>query len=120
MKASELKSHLMTLGFKSPSQYIIEDGFQIPSSYTIHQGIKLQIDIIEPTYGEKKLCVEFTLGGVNLYAIHKLEELDFKTLHLELGKIIGLIPKFLEWTKVESRNSKLDSIYERKEIKKNY
>lgn len=111
MKSRELQSHLMTLGFKPKlNQHIYEGSYQIPSSYTIHQGIKLQIDIIKPTYGEKKLWVEFTLGGVNLYASHKLEELDFKTLHFELSKIIGLIPKFTEWAKIETRNSKLDSL----------
>ena len=110
MKARELQSHLMTLGFKSLNSYISEGRYKIPSSWTIYQGIKLQIDIIKLTYGEKKFWVEFTLGGVNLYASHKLEDLNFKTLHFELSKIIGLIPKFTEWAKIETRNNKLDSL----------
>jgi hypothetical protein len=43
---------------------------------------------------------------------NSLKDLDFKTLYTELNKIFGYDPKFIEWSKTELRNYKIDSLYE--------
>jgi hypothetical protein len=52
------------------------------------------------------------LGGVNLFGCYKLKELDFTTLHKELSKMFGSDQKFIEWSKIELRNYKINSLYE--------
>ena len=38
--------------------------------------------------------------------------MTFETLYTELNKILGYDPKFIEWSKTELRNYKINSLYE--------
>ena len=111
MKAGDLKKHLLVLGFKHNSNYMVEGRYQVPTNWTIWCGIKFCIDITKNSYGDVRPYVDFSLGGVNLFASHKLEELDFKTLHTELSKILNVnSQEFTQWSKIEYRDSKLDQL----------
>jgi len=50
-------------------------------------------------------------GLSNLYVVHKLKDMTFETLYTELNKIMGNNQRFIEWSKVELRNCKIDSLY---------
>lgn len=118
MTGTQLQDYLQNLGiFKIEPVYIVEviDGYvcgRVPSLYQTYLGYGngLSIRINYHTTGEK--YVDFTYGSENLYASYKLSDLDFKTLYLELNKIIGSNQKFIEWSKVELRNHKIESLYE--------
>jgi hypothetical protein len=118
MSGRELQYYLMESGlFKVDiTCYMIEIDEsgrvfnQIPTSYKGFSMGKVEVDIVRYKHGEQEQWVEFTFGGVNLFACHKLKDLDFKTLYQELNKIYGFDPKFIQWSKVELRNYKIKQI----------
>ena len=38
--------------------------------------------------------------------------MTFETLYLELNKIMGKDQRFIDWSKIELRNYKIESLYE--------
>lgn len=118
MKGKELQDYLIGSGlFKVDIQFYMteldETGKvfnQIPTKYKGFAGGRVEVDIVRYKYGEREQWVEFTFGGVNLFACHKLKDLDFKTLCDELSKIYGYDPKFIEWSKIELRNYNIEKI----------
>jgi len=102
MSGRELQDYLMTSGL-----------FKVQSLGTSYKGFsmgKIEIDIVRYKYGEQEQCIEFTYGGSNLFACHKLKDLDFTTLYVELNKIYGFDPKFIEWSKIELRNYNIEQL----------
>lgn len=91
------------------NDYMIDsDDYYIPRKY---KGFsRVDIEIVKYKYGEQEQWVEFTFGGINLFACHKLKDLDFRTLYKELNKIYGLYPKFIEWSKIELRNYNIEQL----------
>jgi hypothetical protein len=119
MTGLELKEYLMSIPnfFRHEPNYMVEtiDGKiynHVPTNYKAWSMGRLDIKIITYKWGDGDKVVEFTYGGVNLFASHKLKYLDFTTLYTELNKILGYDPKFIEWSKTELRNYKIDSLYE--------
>ena len=83
---------------------------QVPTKYKGFAGGRVEVDIVRYKHGEREQWVEFTFGGFNLFACHKLKDLDFKTLYHELSKIYGYDPKFIEWSKIELRNYNIEQL----------
>ena len=68
MSGRELQDYLMTSGL-----------FKVQSLGTSYKGFsmgKIEIDIVRYKYGEQEQWIEFTYGGSNLFACHKLKDLD--------------------------------------------
>lgn len=107
MSSKELQYYLMSTGlFK-----VIDDISELPP--TKYKGFtmgRVDIEIIRHNYGEKEQWVHFTFGGFNLFACHKLKDLDFTTLYKELNKIYGFDPKFIQWSKIELRNYNIEQL----------
>ena len=102
MSGRELQDYLITSGL-----------FKVQALGTSYKGFsmgKIEIDIVRYKYGEQEQWVEFTYGGVNLFACHKLKDLDFTTLYVELNKIYGFDPKFIQWSKIELRNYNIEQL----------
>jgi hypothetical protein len=124
MTGVELEKYLMDTGlFKDENVYMVEtiDGKiynRVPSYYkgypasSFHGVGKVEIKIYCNKHGDGTKYVDFILAGVNLFGCYKLKELDFTTLHKELSKMFGLDRKFIEWSKIELRNYKINSLYE--------
>lgn len=133
MTGVQLEKYLMSSNiFKDENVYMVEtiDGEifnRVPSLYKafIPNLGKLEIRIYYNKHGDGTRWVDFTIvfgnshhvnhhirGGVNLYAVHKLKDMTFETLHTELNKIMGRDQRFIEWSKIELRNYKIDSLYE--------
>jgi hypothetical protein len=120
MTGLELKDYLMSIPnnfFRYEPTYMVEivDGEtynHVPTHYKAWIVGRLDIKIIIYKWGVGDRVVEFTYGDVNLFASHKLKDLDFTTLYTELNKILGYDPTFIEWSKTEIRNYKIDSLYE--------
>jgi len=87
---------------------------RVPSLYKIFIPMlgKLEIRIYYNKHGDDTRWVDFTIGGVNLYACHKLKDLDLTTLCKELNKILGSDKRFIEWSTTELRNYKIDLLHE--------
>lgn len=120
MTGVELEKFIMSSGlFQDENVYMVEtiDGEiynRVPSLYKIfipNLG-RLEIRIYYNKHGDGTKWVDFTIGGVNLYATHKLKDLDLTTLCKELNKIMSKDQRFTEWSKVELRNYKIDLLYE--------
>jgi len=77
------------------------------------EGIILKVIPDKPTYEsldpENKLVYDIM---ESVFASHKLKYLDFTTLYTELNKILCYDPKFIEWSKIELRNYKIDLLHE--------
>ena len=120
MTGAELEKYLMSSGlFKDENVYMVEtiDGKiynRVPSYYKMFIPMlgKLEIRMYYAKHGDKEKWIDFTIGGVNLYASHKLKELNFTTLFNELNKILGSDKRFIEWSTKELRDYKIDSLYE--------
>lgn len=120
MTGVELEKLLMSSGlFKDENVYMVEtiDGEifnRVPSLYKMFLPLvgKLEIRIYYNKHGDGTKWVDFTIGGVNLYACHKLKDLDIKTLCSELNKILGSDKRFVEWSTKELRDYKINSLYE--------
>jgi len=120
MTGVELEKYIMSSGlFKDENVYMVEtiDGEiynRVPSLYKIFIPMlgKLEIRIYYNKHGDGTKWVDFTIGDVNLYACHKLKDLDFTTLCKELNKILGSDKRFIEWSKIELRNYKIDLLHE--------
>ena len=118
MNGRELQCYLMESGlFKvSVPCYMIETDEtgklfnQVPTKYSGFSMGKVEVDIVRYKHGEQEQWVEFTFGGVNLFACHKLKDLDFTTLYVELNKIYGFDPKFIQWSKIELRNYNIEQL----------
>ncbi len=118
MSGRELQGYLMTSGlFKvSIPCYMIEVDEsgkvfnQIPTKYGGFSMGKVDIDIVRYKHGDQEQWVEFTFGGSNLFACHKLKDLDFTTLYHELSKIYGYDQKFIQWSKIELRNYNIEQL----------
>lgn len=105
--------------FKDENVYMVEtiDGKifnRVPSYYKsfVQMLGKIEIRIYYNKHGDGTKWVDFTIGSTNLYACHKLKDMTFETLYSELNKIMGKDQRFIEWSKVELRNYKIDSLYE--------
>ena len=107
MTGIELEKYLM-------SSNIFKDDNRVPSLYKafIPNLGKVEIRIYYNKHGDGTRWVDFTIGDVNLYAVHKLKDMTFETLYTELNKIMGRDQRFIEWSKIELRNYKIDSLYE--------
>jgi hypothetical protein len=121
MTGVELKEYLMSIPnfFSYDPNYMVEsiDGEiynHVPTNYKafIQMLGKIEIHIYYNKHSDKVKWVDFTIGGTNLYACHKLKDMTFETLYTELNKIMGRDQRFIEWSKVELRNYKIDSLYE--------
>ncbi len=120
MTGVELEKYLMSSNiFKDENVYGVEtiDGEifnRVPSYYKafIPNLGKVEIRIYYNKHGDGTRWVDFTIGGVNLYAVHKLKDMTFETLYSELNKIMSKDQKFIEWSKVELRNYKIDLLHE--------
>lgn len=120
MTGVQLEKYLMGTGlFKHENVYMVEthDGKiydRVPSYYKsfITMLGKVEIFIHYNKHGDGTKYVDFMLGGVNLFGCHKLKDLNFETLYSELNKIFGSNQKFQEWSKIELRNYKIESLYE--------
>ena len=120
MTGVQLEKYLMCTGlFKHENVYMVEthDGKiynRVPSYYKsfITMLGKVEISIHYNKHGDGTKYVDFMLGGVNLFGCHKLKDMTFETLYLELNKIFGSNQKFQEWSKIELRNYKIESLYE--------
>lgn len=120
MTGVELEKYIMSSGlFQDENVYMVEtiDGEiynRVPSLYKIFIPMlgKLEIRIYYNKHGDDTRWVDFTIGGVNLYACHKLKDLDFTTLCKELNKILGSDKRFIEWSTIELRNYKIDLLNE--------
>lgn len=118
MSSKELQYYLMSTGlFKvDMSCYMIEVDEsgkifnQIQTKYKGFSMGRVDIDIVRYKHGEQEQWVEFRFGLTNLFACHKLKDLDFTTLYKELNKIYGFDPKFIEWSKVELRNYNIEQL----------
>ena len=99
---------------KELQDYLMESGlFKVQSLGTSYKGFaggRVEVDIVRYKHGEQEQWVEFTFGGFNLFACHKLKDLDFTTLYHELSKIYGYDPKFIEWSKIELRNYNIEQL----------
>ena len=120
MTGVDLEKYLMSTGFfKDEGVYMVEtidDKIfnRAPSYYKafIQMVGKVEINIYYNKHGDGTKWVDFTIGGVNLYACHKLKDMTFETLYLELNKIMSRDLRFIEWSKIELRNYKIESLYE--------
>lgn len=120
MTGIELEKYLMSSGlFKDENVYMVEtiDGRihnRVPSYYKMFIPMlgKLEIRIYFKKQGDGTKWIDFTIGGVNLYACHKLKDLDFTTLYNELNKILGSDKRFTEWSTRELRDYKINSLHE--------
>ena len=120
MTGVELEKYLISTGlFKDESVYmveIIDDKIfnRVPSYYksSITMFGKVEIKIYYNKHGDGTKYVDFVLAGVNLFGCCKLKDLNFETLHSELNKIFRSDHRFQEWSKVELRNYKIESLYE--------
>jgi len=120
MTGVELEKILMSSGlFKDENVYMVEiiNGKifnRVPSYYKMFMPLlgKLEIRIYYNKHGDGTKWVDFTIGGVNLYACHKLKDLDITTLCGELNKILGSDKRFVEWSTKELRDYKINSLYE--------
>jgi|LakMenEpi03Aug12_release.lakeMendotaPanAssembly.Ray.scaffolds.fasta_scaffold167542_3 hypothetical protein len=121
MTGVELKEYLMSIPnfFRYDPNYMVEsiDGEiynHVPTNYKafIQMLGKIEIRIYYNKHGDATKWVDFTIGGTNLYACHKLKDMTFETLYTELNKIMGRDQRFIEWSKIELRNYKIDSLYE--------
>jgi len=120
MTGVQLEKYIMSSElFQDENVYMVEtiDGEiynRVPSLYKIFIPMlgKLEIRIYYNEHGDGTKWVDFTIGGTNLYACHKLKDMTFETLYTELNKIISKDQRFIEWSKVELRNYKIDSLYE--------
>lgn len=120
MTGVELQKYLIGSGlFKDENVHMVEtiDGKifnRVPSYYKAFIPMlgKIEIRIYYNKHGDGTKWVDFTIGGVNLYACHKLKDLDLTTLFKELNKILGNDQKFIEWSTKELRDYKINSLYE--------
>jgi hypothetical protein len=120
MTGVELEKYIMSSNiFKDENVYMVEitDGKiynRVPSYYKAFIPMlgKVEIRIYYNKHGDGTKWVDFTIGGVNLYAVHKLKDMTFETLYTELNKIMGKDQRFIEWSKVELRNYKIDLLNE--------
>jgi hypothetical protein len=120
MTGVDLEKYLMSSGlFKDQNVYIVEthDGKiynRVPSYYKafVPNLGKVEISIYYNKHSDGTKYVDFMLAGVNLFGCHKLKDLNFETLYSELNKIFGSNQKFQEWSKIELRNYKIESLYE--------
>jgi len=120
MTGVELEKFITSSGlFQDENVYMVEtiDGKiynRVPSLYKIfipNLG-KLEIRVYYAKHGDKEKCVDFTIGGVNLYACHKLKDMTFETLCKELNKILGSDKRFIEWSTKELRDYKINLLHE--------
>jgi hypothetical protein len=107
MSSNELQYYLMSTGL-----FKVIDGISElpPTKYKGFTMGRVDIEVIRHNYGEKEQWVHFTFGGFNLFACHKLKDLDFTTLYKELNKIYGFDPKFIQWSKIELRNYNIEQL----------
>ena len=120
MTGVELQKYLMSSGlFKDENVHMVEtiDGKifnRVPSYYKMFIPMlgKLEIRIYYNKHGDNVKYIDFTIGGVNLFACHKLKDLDLTTLCKELNKILGLDQRFIEWSTKELRDFKIKSVIE--------
>lgn len=112
MSSKELQYYLMSTGlFKVKITCFVSKAKLIPP--TKYKGFSMgsvDIEIVRYKHGEQEQWIEFTFGGVNLFACHKLKDLDFTTLYKELNKIYGFDPKFIQWSKIELRNYNIEQL----------
>ncbi len=92
MKTSEIEEH-----FSELSIYVINytpNKTVLVPAWTTSNYFKLELN----TWTDGVRWIDFYFGN-SLYASHKLEELDFLTLHKELEKVLGKKPEFQSWSK---------------------
>lgn len=131
MTGVELQNYLLSSGiFKADNCYTIEsyDGekyHKVPSNYkcqvpmigkievTIYNASRSS-NVVSPKHEDCERWVDFIIGGVNLYATHKLKDLDFFQLHKELEKVLSGSTKiekmFYKWSQIELRNHKIENL----------
>ena len=120
MTGVELEKYIMSSNiFKDENVYMVETidskiYNRVPSYYKAFIPMlgKVEIRIYYNKHGDGTRWVDFTIGGSNLYAVHKLKDMTFETLYTELNKIMGKDQRFIEWSKVELRNYKIDLLNE--------
>lgn len=124
MKSIDLKNYLLSTGLFRPDNncLMVEvDGDKIynriPVRYKQNSEVsdRYRYNLIDikkyvEKYGKQERCVDFIIAGVNIYATHVLNELDFPTLVKELDRTLGSIPKFQKWKTKELRNFKINNI----------
>lgn len=121
MTGVELQKYLMDSGlFTDENVYMVEisDSGEIfnkvPSYYKMFIPMlgKLEISIYYNKHSDGTKYIDFTLGGggVNLFASHKLKDLDITTLCSELNKILSNNKRFIEWSTKELRDYKINSL----------
>lgn len=121
MTGVELEKYLMSSDiFKDENVYMVEtingEIFnRVPSVYKafIPMVGNIEIRIYYNKHGDGTKWVDFTIGDVNLYAVHKLKDMTIQTLYNELNKIMGYDQRFIEWSTKELRDYKINSLYEK-------
>lgn len=116
MTGQDLQYYLEDCGlFKTLPAYFVEevDG-EILGRFHAHyqawfQFGSIKVEVFYHTNKEK--YVDFTYMGKNLYASHKLKDLDLPLLCKELSKFINT-PEWISWSQTEIRNYKIDKVHE--------
>lgn len=107
MKTSELEEHFSELSI-FVTNYTPTKTVLVPT-WTSSAYFKIELN----TWTDGVRWIDFYFGN-SLYASHKLEELDFLTLHKELEKILSKKPEFHSWSKKNfircGRENKLNTL----------
>lgn len=121
MKAIDLQKYLNSSGFfkadENKTMVEIIDGSiynRVPIIYKSVKGwpvfiIRIYVD----KFGKNQRCVEFNMGGNNIFADYTLSELDLPTLCKALNKMLSTDIDFQIWKTRELRNYKIDLFNEK-------
>lgn len=122
MTGVELGKYLIGSGlFKDENVYMVEvdnngeiSNNRVPSYYKmfIPNFGRFEIRIYYTKHSDGTKWVDFNAPSNNLFASHKLKDLDLTTLCKELNKILGYDQRFIEWSTKELRDYKINSLYE--------
>lgn len=119
MTELELEKYLLTTElFKKEIHTNITSSLDTSSYKSFIQMLGMfEICVYITQHGEREKWVDFTLSNNNLFACHKLKDLDFSTLHKELSKIFATgnsisVSKFNKWSEIECRDYKIKEILE--------
>lgn len=121
MRAIDLQKYLNSSGLFKADENItmveIIDGTIYNRVPIIFKSLKgwpsVNIRIYVEKFGKNQRCVEFNMGGNNIFADYTLNELDLPTLCEELNKIFSTDINFNIWRKKELRNYKIDLLNEK-------
>jgi hypothetical protein len=116
MKGIELQEYMKNLNlFKIEPVYIveIEDEYisnMVPALYQVYLGSGNGLKIMIKYHTNKEKYVDFTWGGRNLYASHKLKDMTLLILCDELNKFLSKNEKFTTWMNRELRDWKIENL----------